>query len=178
LLVVRTAWLGALIVGLTVVAGARSAVAPLPGAYTGQVSTKVLGAKPGRYSMTVSHESCAPAGGGTPRLAWCVAIARSSVVPVICGDGAILSPFFPITERIALSPAGSISHQYELYYSPSTGQTYEHRVPGGIRIASFWLALKIDGGGDAAGTARFVLSGAQGTCDSGVARISATRSRS
>ena len=123
--------------------------------------------------MSVLHGSCSAPGGGKPHSAWCVSVSALSTVQVTCADGSIIEPFFPVTEPIALTGAGTISHRYTLYYSATTNQNYEHHVAGSARIAGFDFSLKVDARGHATGTARFTPVGGDGACDSGVVKIKA-----
>ena len=170
--------LAVLLLPLSATAGlTREAAAPLPGTYTGHVSTNAgHGVPPQGWIMSVAHATCAPPGGGKPRLAWCVTVSVQSTIQVTCADGSITGPFFPVSEPIALSPAGAISHQYTFYYSASSNQNYEHHVAGSVKAAALQFVLKVDGRGNATGTARLTTAGGgDGACDSKVVKITAKR---
>jgi hypothetical protein len=175
--VVALAALSVLAVPLSATAGStRAAIAPLPGTYNGHVSTNAHGLPPQGWTMSVAHAMCAPPGGGKQRLAWCVYVSVQSTIQVICADGAIVGPFFPVSEPIALSPAGTISHQYTFYYSSSSNQNYEHHVAGSVKASALKFVLRVDGRGNATGTARYTtLGGGDGACDSKVVKITAKR---
>jgi hypothetical protein len=158
-------------------ASTREAAAPLPGTYNGHVSTNAgHGLPPQGWIMSVAHATCAPPGGGKPRLAWCVTVSLQSTIQMTCADGSITEPFFPVSEPIALSSAGTISHQYTFYYSSSSNQNYEHHVAGSVKVAALEFVLKVDGRGNATGTAHYTtVSGGGGACDSKVVKITAKR---
>ena len=175
--VALAAALSVLAVPLSATAGStREAAAPLPGTYNGHVSTNAHGVPPHGWTMSVAHATCAPPGGGKTRLAWCVTVGGLTILQVICADGAIISGFFPVSEPIALSPAGTISHQYTFYYSASTSQSYEHHVAGSVKASALKFVLKVDERGKATGTARYTtVDSGDGACDSKVVKITAKR---
>ena len=119
--------------------------------------------------MRLNHSRCALPGGTAKRKAYCVAVSAGSIVQATCAGDTVQNEYFPVTEHVALSRRGRISHTYPLYQS-DTG-TFDHQVPDSIKIGTFDFELAVTRAGRARGHARYDAGG----CDSGQVAISAAR---
>jgi hypothetical protein len=168
----RTTGALAVLVALAVAAPASAGSPPKIGHYAGTSTTNAVNNGPQTFGMSISHGSCASAGGKVRHKAYCVTVNVLGGPQATCADGAIAEEFFPVYEPIALSAKRTISHAYTLY-AGAGGQVSDMHLSGTSKVGTFEFSLKVSTSGTATGTMNYSVAG----CNSGPLRITAKRKK-
>jgi hypothetical protein len=173
-MVARSGTIGALavLIGVVIAAPASAGSPPKIGHYAGTSTTNAVNNGPQTFGMSISHSSCASAGGKVRHKAYCVTVNVQGGPQATCADGTIAEEFFPVYEPIALSAKRTISHAYTLYAGPG-GQVSDMHLSGTSKVGTFEFSLKVSASGTATGTMNYSVAG----CNSGPLKITAKRKK-